>query len=257
MRLRKRAYIWPGEPSACSLALKRPLARRTSSGKCVREAVAHVVEVVGRVADAEFCDGLGGDAAAGEVLAGAGGFGGFELRLEVLRGGLVDVDELAAQAGFAGLFGRGELALGQRDAGLGGDGADGFGEADVFDLHDEGEDVALLVAAEAVEVAVGGVDGEGAGLFLVEGAEAGVVLGAGFAQLHVVADDLDDVGLLLDELGEVVGHAEGVRLSLVYLALGECRGGGVPPPRSTRKIAGISHLQIWLSLKSSYQKGYG
>ena len=56
------------------------------------EAVAHVVEVVGRVADAELCDGLGRDAAAGEVLAGAGGGGGFQLRLEVLRGGLVDVD---------------------------------------------------------------------------------------------------------------------------------------------------------------------
>ncbi len=41
------------------------------------EAVAHVVEVVGRVADAEGGDGLGGDAAAGEVLAGSGGGGGF------------------------------------------------------------------------------------------------------------------------------------------------------------------------------------
>ena len=126
---------------------------------------------------------------------------------EVLGGGLVDVDELAADAGFAGFFGRGELALGKRDAGLGGDGADGLGEAEAFHLHDEGEDVAFFVAAEAVEVAVGGVDGEGAGLFLVEGAEAGVVLGAGFAQLDVVADDLDDVDLLLDELGEVIGHA--------------------------------------------------
>ena len=157
--------------------------------KCWLEAVAHVVEVVGRVADAELCDGLGGDAAAGEVLAGAGGFGGFEVGLEVLGGGFVDVDELAAEAGFAGFFGGVELALGKRDAGLGGDGADGLGEAERLHLHDEGEDVAFLVAAEAVEVAVGGVDGEGAGLFLVEGAEAGVVLGAGFAQLDVVADD--------------------------------------------------------------------
>ena len=42
----------------------------------------------------------------------------------------------------------------------------------------------------------------------MEGAEAGVVLGAGFAELEVVADDADDVGLLLDELGEVIGHAK-------------------------------------------------
>ena len=90
---------------------------------------------------------------------------------------------------------------------FGGDDADGFGEADVLHLHDEGEDVAFFVAAEAVEVAVGGVDGEGAGFFLVEGAEAGVVLRAGFAELEVVADDADDVGLLFDGLGEVIGHA--------------------------------------------------
>ena len=145
------------------------------------EGVAHVVEVVGGVADAEGFDGLGGDAAAGEVFAGAGGLGRLQGLLEVLGGGLVNVDELAANAGFAGLFGGGELAFGQGDAGLGGDDADGLGEGDVFELHDEGEDVAFFVAAEAVEVAVGGVDGEGAGLLFVEGAEAGVVLGAGLS----------------------------------------------------------------------------
>ena len=73
----------------------------------MRELLAHVVEVVGSVADAKLCDGLGGDAAAGEVLAGAGGLGALEVRFEVLGRGLVDVDELAAQPGFAGLFGRG------------------------------------------------------------------------------------------------------------------------------------------------------
>ena len=108
-----------------------------------------------------------------------------------------------------GFFGGAELALGEGDAAFGGDDADGLGEADVLHLHDEGEDVALFVAAEAVEVAVGGVDGEAAGFFFVEGAEAGVVLGSGFAEFEVVADDADDVGLLLDELGEVIGHAEG------------------------------------------------
>ena len=39
----------------------------------------------------------------------------------------------------------------------------------------------------------------------MEGAEAGVVLRAGFAQADVALDHLDDVGLLLDGLGEV-GH---------------------------------------------------
>ena len=60
------------------------------------ELFAHVVEVVGGVADAEFCDGFGCDAAAGEVFAGAGGLGAFEGGFEVLGGGFVDVDELAA-----------------------------------------------------------------------------------------------------------------------------------------------------------------
>jgi hypothetical protein len=118
----------------------------------------------------------------------------------------VDVDELAAEAGFAGFFGGGELALGQGDAALGGDCADGLREADVFEFLYEGEDVAFFVAAEAVEVSVCCVDGEGAGFFFVEGAEAGVVLGAGLAELDVVADDADDVGLLLYELGKIVGH---------------------------------------------------
>ena len=39
----------------------------------------------------------------------------------------------------------------------------------------------------------------------MEGTEAGVVLRAGFAQADVALDDLDDIGLLLDGLGEV-GH---------------------------------------------------
>ena len=175
------------------------------------EGVAHVVEVVGRVAEAEGLDGFGGDAAAGEVLAGTGGLGGVEGLPEVLGGGFVDVDQLAPNAGLAGLFGGGELAFRERDAGFGGDDADGFGEGDVLELHDEGEDVAFFMAAEAVEVAVGGVDGEGAGLLFVEGAEAGVVLGAGLSQADVVADDLDDVGLPFDELCEVVGHLGGAR----------------------------------------------
>src|SRR5882757_10756933 len=98
---------------------------------------------------------------------------------------------MASKAGLVGLFGGVELSLGQRDAAFGGNNADGLGEADVLHLHDEGEDVAFFVAAEAVKVAVGGVDGEGAGLFLVEGTEAGVVLGSGLAQLEVVADDAD------------------------------------------------------------------
>jgi hypothetical protein len=94
------------------------------------QAVAQGVEVVGRVADAEGGDGFGGDAAAGEVFAGEGAFGGAELLFEPERGGFVEVEELAAQAGFGGFFGGVELALGERDAAFLGDGADGLGEAE-------------------------------------------------------------------------------------------------------------------------------
>ena len=96
-------------------------------------------------------------------------------------------------------------ALGSGDAELLGDGADGFGKGDVLDLLDKAEDVAGDSAAEAVEELARGVDGERRRLFAVEGAQAGVVLRAGFAQLDVVADDADDIGLLLDGVGEISG----------------------------------------------------
>ena len=64
------------EPSALLFALKRPAGAEDFFGEVFSELLAHVVEVVGGVADAELRDGVGVDAAAGEVLAGAGGFGG-------------------------------------------------------------------------------------------------------------------------------------------------------------------------------------
>ena len=93
-------------------------------------------------------------------------FGGAELLFEPGGGGLVELEELAALAALGGFFGRGEFALGQRDAGFCATAADGFREADVFDFLDEGEDVAVLVAAEAVEELAAGVDGEGRASFL-------------------------------------------------------------------------------------------
>ena len=88
------------------------------------------------------------------------------------------------------------------------DDADGLRETDVLNFADEAEDVAGGLAAEAVIELADGMDGEGRGLFFVKGAKAGVVLRAGFAQADVALDDLDDIGLLLDGLGEV-GHGGG------------------------------------------------
>lgn len=50
------------------------------------------------------------------------------------------------------------------------------------------------------------MDAERAGFFFVEGAKAGVVDRAGFAQANVPLDNLDDIGLLLHVLGKV-GHS--------------------------------------------------
>ena len=86
------------------------------------------------------------------------------------------------------------------------------GKGDVLDLLDEGEDVAGDSAAEAVEELAAGVDGKRRRFFAVEGAESGVVLRPRLAQLDVFADDADDVGLLLDGVGEVSGVSHSTSL---------------------------------------------
>jgi len=144
------------------------------------EALAEGVEIVGCVADAEFGDAFGGEAAAGEVFAGEGAFRRAELLFKPGGGGFVEVEEFGALAVFGGFFRGGEVAFGERNAAFLGDGADGFRKAEVVDFLEEGEDVSMLVAAEAVEVLAADVDAEGGRFFFVEGAEAGVVLGAGF-----------------------------------------------------------------------------
>ena len=124
----------------------------------------------------------------------------------------MQIEQESAGAGLASLLRRAELGLGRGDAELLRDGADGLGKGDVLDLLDEGEDVAGDSAAEAVEVLAAGVDGKRRRLFAMEGTEPGVVLRAGFAQLDVFADDADDVGLLLDGVGEVSGISHGTSL---------------------------------------------
>ena len=115
----------------------------------------------------------------------------------------MQIEQLAALAALLRFFRRGEFPLGQRDAALLGDGFDCFGKADVVNLLHEGEDVARLVAAEAVVELACCVNGKRGRLFPVEGAKSDIVLPAGFLQRDVFADDADDVRLLLDELGEV------------------------------------------------------
>lgn len=148
----------------------------------------------------------------------------------------MEFEELAALAVLLGFFGRGEFAFGEGDARFLRDGANRLGETDVLDFLDEGEDVAVLVAAEAIEELAAGVNAEGRSLLFMEGAEAGVVLGASFAESDVVANDLDDVGLLFDGLGEVVGHG--------VPDLGYSGGGGGKVVRGQGRGSGCTQVGV-------------
>src|SRR5439155_24280733 len=77
------------------------------------------------------------------------------------------------------------VAIGQR--------LDGLGKVESFRLADEGDEVAALAAAEAVEELVGGVHGEARRPLLVERAAAGPAR-PDAAERRSCRDDLDHVG---------------------------------------------------------------
>ena len=124
------------------------------------------IPTVGRGTHTEAHGHGAGDLAAVEI----GTHGGALLALQHLvvepRGGLVQLQHTAAQLlrAVAVILGDGHIdALGQK--------TDGIGIGEVFDLHHEVDDAAALLAAEAVVDLLVGRDGEGAGLFIVEGAQ--------------------------------------------------------------------------------------
>src|SRR5690606_12909912 len=84
-----------------------------------------------------------------------------------------------------------------------GEALDRRGEVDLLLLHDEADDVALRLAAEAVVDVHLRVDREGRGLLGVEGAQPRP-LPPGPSQRGVLADDLHDVGRRPDR-GDVLG----------------------------------------------------
>ena len=83
-------------------------------------------------------------------------------------------------------------------------------EIDPVALHDEGEDVAAAAAAEAVPRFAGGRDDEAGRLLAMERAEA-LEGRAGFPQLDGLADEVDEVQLLLDLRGCADGRGGGSR----------------------------------------------
>ena len=92
-----------------------------------------------------------------------------------------------------GLLTRIRLLVLERDAVAVGEPFDRLREVELLGLANEGDDVAALPAAEAIEELLGRVDGEARSLLVVEGAEARVAR-AGTAELRPRRNDLDHVG---------------------------------------------------------------
>ena len=119
-------------------------------GKVGLEALAHVVEVVRSVADAEGLEGLGGDAAASEVLAGAGGLRGLSWASKYCVA--ASCRSISWRRRPASRASSGELKsrLGSGTPALAATARTASGKLSAIHLHHEVEDVAMLVAAEAV-----------------------------------------------------------------------------------------------------------
>ena len=122
---------------------------------------------IGRIADGEsLARGLGHPAAV-QIGARFPRAGAVQLQAEEARGGLADLGQIGAAVG-ARL--RGRVARGHGQAGLPRQQFDRLHEGQVLGLAQEGQRVALRMAAEAVIEPLAVIDMEGGGLFLVEGA---------------------------------------------------------------------------------------
>ena len=89
------------------------------------------------------------------------------------------------------------VRLVNRDVGHFGQLVQGFPEGDAMVFHPEVEDVAVLLAAETVEVSVG-IDGKGRLGFLMEGA-GGHETASDLLQWHEAVDEFNDIYALFDE----------------------------------------------------------
>ena len=115
------------------------------------------------------------------------------------------IDERHANLSVTRLCRTGKADLGHGHAELLSDQADGFREGDVLDLLHKGEDIARFSAAKAVVKLPRGMHRKRRRLLGMKRTEPGEILRPSLLQLDVVADDADDIRLLLEDLFEVVG----------------------------------------------------
>src|SRR5208337_559503 len=157
------------------------------------------------VADAKARDRLVIEPAPLEVFAGIGPLGPPQTFLEKRGSAHMHVDEHHANVSVAGLLRTGKRDLGHGHAQLLSNQPKGFREGDVLDLLDKGEDISRLSAAKAVIKLPCGMHRKRRRLLGMKRTKPRKVLRPSLLQLDVVANDANDIRLLLEGLFEVVG----------------------------------------------------
>src|SRR5262249_48001221 len=120
-------------------------------------------------------------------------------------GALVDFEQRASQFRFMRPSRSTKRGLRQRDIEFLRDRPHSLRESDVLNLLNEAEDVSLGAASEAIEELARLVDVERWRFFVMKRALAGKILRSRLLELHIVAHDADNVGLLFEGVGEVSG----------------------------------------------------
>ena len=165
-----------------------------------------LVPAVGRPAELVGPDLVAGEAAGAQVAAGLAASGADSSRSWYQSTAAAHgVDQAGALLAALALV---LVGVAQDDAGLAGQELDGADEVEVLDLAHERDDVALGPAAEAVVDVLLGVDRERAGLLAVERAQPAEAAPDPL-ELHVLADDGDDVGRFAHPHDVVVDDAHG------------------------------------------------
>src|SRR5688572_20431042 len=102
----------------------------------------------------------------------------------MVRGGVVEIEDLLTQRSFGGRRRLGPFFVFDGNAESLPECFDRFGEIELFGLTDERNDVTRLAAAEAFVEAFVGINMEGGRLFVVEGAQALEPRATALAQRH-------------------------------------------------------------------------
>lgn len=185
----------PHQPAAEAVDGAAPAVLGEAGGDQLLVAEALAAEVTGEVvparravADAEVGGGGLVEAALGEELPADLGLGAVQLLGVELGGRLVCLDQPDALAALVGGVVP-ALLVAQGDARLRGEPLDDLRERQMIDLLHEGDRVAALLAAEAVEETLARADLEGGGLLVVERAETLEVATARVAQLEILGND--------------------------------------------------------------------